>query len=172
MALLLLCFSRWCLWLASPKVRCPAGNYCPAGTATKTGLPCPGGTWSDALGLADSSNCKPVPAGRYSVVASTNPQGTGPCAKVRKTLVSSELSLLSAKTVSRLLLEPCPDVGTFSDGCCVCVGILLSGGFFKSSQRRLSNGVRSERLETLHSGVNDVVFVRPLYQTPLHSPRL
>lgn len=66
-----------------PINKCPAGSYCPLGTALAKGTPCPAGTWSDAEGLVSASQCKPVKAGRFSYEGETRENGSGPCAKVR-----------------------------------------------------------------------------------------
>ncbi|CAG6003426.1 unnamed protein product, partial [Menidia menidia] len=42
---------------------CPPGRYCPEGTGLP--LPCPAGTFSDSLYLADASGCSRCPAGQY-----------------------------------------------------------------------------------------------------------
>ncbi|KAM4567238.1 uncharacterized protein PAE49_010636 isoform 2-T2 [Odontesthes bonariensis] len=53
---------------------CPQGSYCPAGTSLP--LPCPSGTFSDSLYLADASGCSPCPGGQYCATAGlTRPSG-------------------------------------------------------------------------------------------------
>jgi hypothetical protein len=39
------------------------GYYCPAGTVSP--LPCPIGTYGDAIQLSLATECKPCPAGKY-----------------------------------------------------------------------------------------------------------
>jgi hypothetical protein len=55
---------------------CPAGFFCLAGTDTPS--PCPTGTFSNSLGLMNSSQCTVCPAGSYC--SSTGQKNvTGPC---------------------------------------------------------------------------------------------
>ena len=44
---------------------CPAGNFCPYGTNASTLGKCPVGTYSNVMGLANSSQCLPCVAGMY-----------------------------------------------------------------------------------------------------------
>ncbi|KAL8273754.1 hypothetical protein Esti_002354 [Eimeria stiedai] len=67
--------------LPRPRTICPAGAYCPEGTAISAGTPCPAGTWSSQTGLTSISECKRVRAGVYSYEGATSVDGHGRCAK-------------------------------------------------------------------------------------------
>ncbi|XP_036070833.1 signal peptide, CUB and EGF-like domain-containing protein 3 [Oryzias melastigma] len=55
---------------------CPAGSFCPAGTARAQA--CPPGTFSNQTGAQSRSVCTPCPPGMYcSLYGATTPQG--PC---------------------------------------------------------------------------------------------
>ncbi|OEH77175.1 cast domain-containing protein [Cyclospora cayetanensis] len=64
-----------------PLTKCPAGTYCPLGTASRLGIPCPPGTWSNKTGLASMSECMPVQAGSFSYEGETKEEGSGRCSK-------------------------------------------------------------------------------------------
>lgn len=55
---------------------CPAGSYCPAGTATV--VSCPSGTFNNYQGQSDSSGCIICPVGFYCASA-VLPYPSGPC---------------------------------------------------------------------------------------------
>ncbi|KAM8904697.1 uncharacterized protein AB9W97_008232 isoform 6-T6 [Spinachia spinachia] len=44
---------------------CPPGFYCPGGGIDPNPIPCPNGTYSDALGLRDAIECVQCPEGKY-----------------------------------------------------------------------------------------------------------
>ena len=57
---------------------CPAGHYCPTGTARGDDNPCPVGTYSPDMGLTTAESCVACPAGQYcGSPGLTAP--TGPC---------------------------------------------------------------------------------------------
>ncbi|KAF6036715.1 hypothetical protein EB796_004987 [Bugula neritina] len=55
-------------------ILCPPGSFCPAGTTYSTEFLCPRGTFSNATGLSDDTQCSPCSPGYYCGVAgSTSP---------------------------------------------------------------------------------------------------
>ena len=44
---------------------CPAGSYCPQGTEYETHFLCPAGTYSNATGLANDTQCTPCDPGMF-----------------------------------------------------------------------------------------------------------
>ncbi|KAL8432734.1 hypothetical protein Efla_004403 [Eimeria flavescens] len=67
--------------LRQPDRKCPAGAYCPKGTAVSTGILCPAGTWSNETGLESALGCRPVRPGTYSFEGATRDNGHGQCEK-------------------------------------------------------------------------------------------
>ncbi|KAL3930332.1 MAG: hypothetical protein SGPRY_001582 [Prymnesium sp.] len=55
---------------------CEAGSFCPAGSVVMQ--PCPAGTYSNATGLADKSQCSPCPSGSACSTGSTSPSACPP----------------------------------------------------------------------------------------------
>ena len=105
--------AAWCavvhLPAERPMTKCPAGTYCPAGTASSVGTPCPAGTWSDKTGLTSPSECQPVKAGAFSYEGETSAEGSGKCAKVRypyKTAHATGLSRSRSHSVLELDTSP------------------------------------------------------------------
>lgn len=61
---------------ATSFISCPAGFFCPTGTSVP--VPCPQGTFSNQLGLSNTSQCMSCPLGKYC--ASVNlTEPTGDC---------------------------------------------------------------------------------------------
>ena len=56
-----------------PTNPCPAGGYCPAGTAVK--IPCPVGKYLPTGGHSNDSSCQDCPGGKYCAGASDTPSG-------------------------------------------------------------------------------------------------
>ena len=57
---------------------CPAGAYCPNGTAFATQFLCPNGTFSNRTQLRSAGQCTPCLAGQYCATEGLQ-QPTGPC---------------------------------------------------------------------------------------------
>ncbi|XP_031989756.1 SCO-spondin-like isoform X5 [Corvus moneduloides] len=97
---------------------CPAGSYCPPGSAFP--IPCPPGTFSNISGLRSLQECLDCPPGLYC--AGTNNQApSGPCepgyfctggakSALQHVVVKGHYSLAGA-----FKQEPCP-LGTFQPG--------------------------------------------------------
>ena len=62
--------------VGSTQTVCPAGSYCPAGTAVA--IPCPCGTWGQNTGLSAPACSGTVGLGYYTLAGATSSPGT-PC---------------------------------------------------------------------------------------------
>lgn len=74
--------------------KCPAGNYCPAGT--KDAVPCEAGTFSSQVGLAEAGHCTSCPANFYcDVPGATTDSGIWLTFVLRNHLLSMFISVYS-----------------------------------------------------------------------------
>ncbi|XP_039940848.1 multiple epidermal growth factor-like domains protein 6 [Hirundo rustica] len=97
---------------------CPAGSYCPPGSAFPT--PCPPGTFSNTSGLRNLQECLDCPPGLYCD-GTNNQAPSGPCAPGyfctggAKSALQHEVMEGHYSLAGAFKPEPCP-LGTFQPG--------------------------------------------------------